>query len=285
MTEGYSSINKKHNIVVVDSFGVNELEVTDETTKDNNNANYITNATISNSLFTPLINNVEERNNVSINNIEYESNPIQMDNDVNTKCTFSCSNIASTLFHDQRKSIFALYAWLAILIGLFVNIGIGDSDFIHFGPSVNAKFMSITIDTWSKWTIIAVFQFCNTFINIFVAESMFPWIQNTIQDHKNKYLPYSKATCMWICQTYYLYGNIVSMFGLFAMFVQVDFLIIRTVADILVSYYTTSEFLKTKEHNVVEYNKWFKSDPSSEQDKKENGDLNEKDGSAENSVV
>jgi hypothetical protein len=168
-----------------------------------------------------------------------------------------CSNIASTLFHDQRKSIIALYAWLAILIGLFVNIGIGDSTFLHFGPSENAEFMTIKIDTWSKWTIIAVFQFCNTFINIFVAESMFPWIQNTIQDHKNKYLPYSKSTCMWICQTYYFYGNIVSMFGLFAMFVQVDFLVIRTVADILVSYYTTNQFLKTKTHDAVKYKEWF----------------------------
>ena len=168
-----------------------------------------------------------------------------------------CSNFASTLFHDQRKSIIALYAWLAILVGLFVNIGIGDSTFLHFGPSENAEFMTIKIDTWSKWTIIAVFQFCNTFINIFVAESMFPWIQNTIQDHKNKYLPYSKSTCMWICQTYYFYGNIVSMFGLFAMFVQVDFLVIRTVADILVSYYTTSQFLKTKVHDPVKYKEWF----------------------------
>lgn len=168
-----------------------------------------------------------------------------------------CSNIASTLFHDQRKSIVALYAWLGILIGLFVNIGIGDSTFLHFGPSENAEFMTIKIDTWSKWSMIAVFQFFNTFINIFVAESMFPWIQNTIQDHKNKYLPYSKSTCMWICQTYYLYGNIVSMFGLFAMFIQVDFLVIRTVADILVSYYTTSQFLKTKVHDAVKYKEWF----------------------------
>jgi hypothetical protein len=169
----------------------------------------------------------------------------------------SCSNIASTLFHDQRKAVAALYVWLAILLGLFAYVGIGDSSFMHFGPSPDAKFMSIAIDNWSRWTVIAVFQFCNTFINIFVSESMWPWIQNTIQDHKNKYLPYSKSACMWICQTYYLYGNIVSMFGLFAMFVQVDFMLIRTLADILVSYYTTNQFLRLKVYDADKYREWF----------------------------
>jgi hypothetical protein len=168
-----------------------------------------------------------------------------------------CSNVASTLFHDQRKAVGALYIWLAILLGLFAYVGIGDSSFMHFGPSPDAKFMSIAIDNWSRWSVIAVFQFCNTFINIFVSESMWPWIQNTIQDHKNKYLPYSKSACMWICQTYYLYGNIVSMFGLFAMFVQVDFMLIRTLADILVSYYTTNQFLRLKVYDADKYREWF----------------------------
>lgn len=179
------------------------------------------------------------------------------ESDISPQRGCGCANVASTLFHDQRKAVAVLYVWLAILMGLFVQVGIGDSSFIHFGPSPDAKFMSIPIDTWSRWTVIAIFQFCNTFINIFVSESMWPWIQNTIQDHKNKYLPYSKTACMWICQTYYLYGNVVSMFGLFAMFVQVDFMLIRTLADILVSYYTTNQFLRLKIHDKEKYDKWF----------------------------
>jgi hypothetical protein len=169
-----------------------------------------------------------------------------------------CGRIAHLIFHDQRKAVMALYFWLFILLGLFFFAGVGDSDFINFGPSDTAKFMSISIDTWGKWSIIAVFQFCNTFINIFVSETMWPWIQNTIQDHKNKYLPYSKTACMWICQTYYLYGNIVSMFSLFAMFIQIDFMLIRTLADILVSFYTTNQFLKYKTYDPEKYNEWFK---------------------------
>jgi hypothetical protein len=66
-----------------------------------------------------------------------------------------------------------------------------------------------------------------------------------------------RTIVMFICQAYYFYFNIVGMFSLFAMFIQIDFLIIRTFADILVSFFTTRKFIETKEYNPDKYNKWF----------------------------
>jgi hypothetical protein len=162
------------------------------------------------------------------------------------------------VFKDQRLSMIILYSWLIVFLVLLGLFGVADSDFLKFGPSETAKFMTISVDTWWKWSIIALFMFINNTVNVFVGESMGPWIQNTVQDHKNRYLPYSKETVMLICQAYYLYFNVVGMFGLFAMFIQIDFMLIRTVADILVTFFTTTKFIETKEFNPEKYDEWFK---------------------------
>jgi len=75
-------------------------------------------------------------------------------------------------------------------------MGIMSSDFVRFGPSDNTYLLSMKIDTWTKWSMVCFYVFMNTAINSFVDESMGPWIQNTVQDHKNKFIPYTKTTCI-----------------------------------------------------------------------------------------
>lgn len=69
---------------------------------------------------------------------------------------------------------------------------------------------------------------------------------NTIQDHKTKYLPYSKGVCMLITQIYTIFCHVMSIFGIFLLFSQIDFLVIRTIADLLVNQYTTTMFMQNK---------------------------------------
>jgi hypothetical protein len=146
---------------------------------------------------------------------------------------------------------------MVVVIVFFYVLGVIDSDFIRIGPNNTTLFMSMHIDTWEKWGFLSFFVFVNTFINSFVADCMGPWITNTVQDHKNLYLPYSKPICLCIVQTYYFYGNIMSMFGLFAMFSQIDFLFIRATSDFIVTYYTTYQFLKSKVFEKEKYEEWF----------------------------
>ena len=163
----------------------------------------------------------------------------------------------TSIFYDQRKSLLMLYIWMILVIIIFYSMGVMSSDFIHFGPNSTTKFMSITIDNWFKWSFLSFYILVNTLINSFVAENMGPWITNTVQDHKNLYIPYSKKMCILVVQTYYFYGNIMSMFGLFAMFSQFDFLLIRTFADCFICFFTTRKFLENKQHDPENYEKWF----------------------------
>jgi len=150
------------------------------------------------------------------------------------------------LFDDKRLAVCILMTWLVIVVVLFKDIGLLDTKFMTVGPSTTAVFMGITLDTWYKWNMVATFTFINTSINDFMSDAISPWILNTITDHKTKYLPYSKWTCLWITQMWSVYCNIMSVFGLFLAMTQVDFVMIRMIADLTVNMYTNLKFMRNK---------------------------------------
>lgn len=104
-----------------------------------------------------------------------------------------------------------------------------------------------------KWWSVAVYTFISTAIAAFASDSIEPWITNTIQDHKTKYIPYHKITCLIIIQTFTFYAVTQSIIGLFVALSQVDFMLIRLLADFVVNHFTTSWFLKHKHTNIRKY--------------------------------
>jgi len=153
------------------------------------------------------------------------------------------------IFDDKRVAIVCLMIWLGIVLCAFAGIDLFHADFMHFGPSKNTKLMTMTIDTWNEWCLVAIASFASTCVNDFTGDSIVPWIQNTIQDHKTRYLPYSKATCFTIVQLWAIYCNIMSIFSVSLLMSQIDFLLIRLVADLIVNTFTTFKFLRAKEVN------------------------------------
>ena len=65
-----------------------------------------------------------------------------------------------------------------------------------------------------------------------------------IQDHKTRSIEYSHATCLWIVQIHCMYVHVMGVFALFLFFSQVDFAIIRLLADWLVTGYSTVWFIQ-----------------------------------------
>jgi hypothetical protein len=150
------------------------------------------------------------------------------------------------VFDDKRLTVCLLMTWLIIVVVVFKDIGLLDTKFMTYGPSPHTVFMGVTLDTWYKWNMVAAFTFINTSINDFMSDAISPWILNTITDHKAKYLPYSKTTCLMISQLWSIYCNIMGVFGLFLAMTQVDFVLIRMVADLTVNVYTNLKFMRNK---------------------------------------
>lgn len=157
-----------------------------------------------------------------------------------------CSSCMDRIFDDKRIAVCFLMTWLVIVVTVFKDIGLLDTKFMNFGPSASTVFMGMVLDTWYKWSLVAAFTFVNTSINDFMSDAISPWILNTITDHKTKFLPYSKTTCICISQMWSIYCNVMSVFGLFLAMTQVDFVMIRMVADLTVNVYTNMRFMRNK---------------------------------------
>lgn len=150
------------------------------------------------------------------------------------------------VFDDKRIAVVFLMVWLVIVVVVFKDIGLLDTKFMSAGPSDKTVFMGMVLDTWYKWGLVAAFTFVNTSINDFMSDAISPWLLNTITDHKTKYLPYSKMTCLAISQLWSVYCNVMSVFGLFLAMTQVDFVLIRMAADLTVNMYTNMRFMRNK---------------------------------------
>ena len=157
--------------------------------------------------------------------------------------------ILDAVFDDKRIAITCLMFWLVIVLLAFNSIGLFHSDFIRLGPSPTTKIMTITIDTWHEWFMVAIASFTSTCFNDFFSDSLSPFFLNTIQDQKTKYLPYSKLTCYIILQLWSVYCGLMSIFSVGLLMSQIDFLLIRLAADLMVNTFTTFKFLNGKEVN------------------------------------
>lgn len=162
-------------------------------------------------------------------------------------------NFLDAIFDDKRITCVCLCSWMCIVMVILYEIGILHSKFMTLGPSENTIFMGIAINTWYRYNLVVLFCFVNTCINDFMSDAISPWIINTITDHKNMYIPYSKFTCICVSQTWSMYCNVMGILNMFLAFTQVDFMIVRIVADLSMSMYTNVKFLRHKVHDQVKY--------------------------------
>lgn len=162
--------------------------------------------------------------------------------------------VVDRVFDDKRLAVTVLMVWLTIVMSVFKDIGLLETSFMRFGPSGDTRFMGVVLDTWYKYGMVASFTLVNTAMNDFMSDAISPWILNTITDHKTKFIPYSKLMCLGIAQLWAIYCNLMSVFGMFLAMTQIDFVLIRLLADLTVNTYTNMKFMRNKEWSSDKYN-------------------------------
>lgn len=167
------------------------------------------------------------------------------------------------IFDDKRVAIAVLMGWMTLVCCLLQYLDVLHSDFVTFGPSDHSKFMTIPIDTWPKWGILAAATFANTCVTDFMSDAIVPWLQNTLQDHKTKHLPYSKCTCYLISQLWNIHSGFMSIFVVALIVSQIDLLLIKTAADLCVNSYTSFKFMRNKSVDRHKYWRWFEEEGES----------------------
>lgn len=91
------------------------------------------------------------------------------------------SSTVKLFFHDKRFTVGLLFVWMFVTCTIFSFLGAFHNQFMTLGPSENTVFMAMKINTWHKWYALATFSMLNTTVNEFIASSLVPWFQNTIQ--------------------------------------------------------------------------------------------------------
>jgi len=161
------------------------------------------------------------------------------------------------LFDNKLTLCAMLMFWTVGSSAVFCYIMIKDhSKFLMLGPNDANQLLGVKMDTWFKWWVTAIYTFLSTAIAAFAGDALCPFFSNVIEDHKTKHIPYSKFTCLLIVQCFTIYGVIMSVIGMFVALTQVDFMLIRIAADLLVNSHTTYYFLRGKEVDPVRYNMW-----------------------------
>ena len=165
--------------------------------------------------------------------------------------------MCEALFNDRRVIIVAILCWTILSASTFVGIMLNDnSAFMLMGPNKRTVLFGVLLDSWFKWWAVAVYTFMSTSIAAFSSDSIEPFITKTIQDHKTMYIPYSKYMCLFIIQVWTTYAVIMGTICLFVALTQVDFLLIRLIADLIVNHVTTAYFLRGKVVDADLYNLW-----------------------------
>lgn len=163
-------------------------------------------------------------------------------------CTFSiATNFLEYLFNEKRFVIGLIFIWTVVSSSFFVYIMLEDeSNFLSFGPNEKTKLFGVAIDSWDRWLLVAFYTFISTAVAAFSSDAIVPWITNTVQDHKTREIPYEKWQCLLIIQIFTIYSVIMGVLGLFVALTQVDFMLVRIAADMVINHVTTYYFLNGK---------------------------------------
>lgn len=138
-------------------------------------------------------------------------------------------------------------SWTFIIFFFLIFISNQNSSFFTFGPSDDCKFFNFIINSWSKWSFVIIYSFFSQFINSLINSTLYPFITNVIRDHKT---PWDGSLCyaQIIALTYKLYYWLNEICDLFLVFTfQLQYWMPALVADIIVSLWTTANYLETKQ--------------------------------------
>jgi hypothetical protein len=166
-------------------------------------------------------------------------------------------SLLNTVFDDKRIMIGVVWVWMIVVLCVFTEMGLLRSDFVRFGPSPTTMYVGIVLDTWSKWSAVAIFTAISSFMNDLAGESLEPFFLMVIRDHKTRFIPYSKNTSILLNQGWSLYCSIMSVFGLYTYFAQADLLVIKMCVGLVVNLYSSWRYLRNKQHEPVKYMRYF----------------------------
>ena len=77
--------------------------------------------------------------------------------------------VLDKIWDDKRICCAVLMGFLVIVLISFQSIDLFHSDFMQFEPNEHVKILSVPINTWHIWFLVALASFCSTLCNDFFS--------------------------------------------------------------------------------------------------------------------
>lgn len=158
--------------------------------------------------------------------------------------------ILTAVLQDPRLATSIVVAWLAILVAVFASVSRRTSNkFIQlgFGPSPDLYLLDVHINTWGRWFGMNLMVFVHTIVQSLLSEIIQPWMSTHVYTTDNRViLRYSKPTTMTLANMYGVCSVIMQAISLYITFTQVDIMLVRVIATIMVITLTTYYSIRHK---------------------------------------
>ena len=136
-----------------------------------------------------------------------------------------------------------------LILGLFIYYlhcinYYGQSDFVRWGPPVRVG--GYEIKTQKEFYGLLAFFFVHQMSNTWISESVYPWILNSIQDHKAGELPYNSITKSLLVVNFNTIYSIIDIFFIVSSVSQISFLLALVFANVISTTIVNYRYLREK---------------------------------------
>jgi hypothetical protein len=144
----------------------------------------------------------------------------------------------------------AAYTYVVIIVCVLYGTGFyKDSTFFNWGTPIRFFNHEITSDT-TFYTLLLMIFF-HQIINNWVSTVVYPWIINSIQDHKNKEMEYSRVTSLLIVNLFNIYSEIDVVFIVAGFMSQISFVLVVMCANVITSTFINNRYLREKQRTPL----------------------------------
>lgn len=152
----------------------------------------------------------------------------------------------------ERRILFCLSVltiWFSICVFVFgYFLDFFSSDYFRFGPSDDLIILgiSIQINTWQKYILLALYQFIDPFISVSTGDLIYPWINSSVMNPDKKELSVPKSHAWLIVNYTWTINLFKGLFSLGVSMSQIDFFIISGLSIIISGAITSYICVKEK---------------------------------------
>jgi hypothetical protein len=147
-------------------------------------------------------------------------------------------------------------AFLLCFISFFITYFAGKSDYFRFGPNSTFIFISVPIDTYSRYAFLLTLIFFNNCIKVLIAELGEPiLVFNVYNPDKKVITDFTKYQLLFYANSMFFISNTRRVFEVMINITQIDIALISIVNEQIVSTFTVSFLVSEKtfkkEHDLI----------------------------------